>query len=61
MDKDNYKELGGRQDEVHLWNEQDSSIMLKAITSSGDPVELSTDAARNLARLLNEAADNIDN
>jgi hypothetical protein len=30
-------------DDVYMWVEQGTSIMLKAVTSSGDPVELTED------------------
>jgi hypothetical protein len=39
-------------DDVHCWLEADSSIMLKAITRFGDPVELSADEAREIAAAL---------
>jgi hypothetical protein len=40
--------------------EQESSIMLKAITKDGDPVELTKQEAVGLARALRKAADQID-
>jgi hypothetical protein len=43
--------------EVTAWVEQNSSIHLKAVTASGDPVELTWDAARKLGKLLILLAD----
>ena len=40
------------QGDVYLWPEQDSSIMIKAITKSGDPVELEPEEARELGETL---------
>lgn len=42
--------------DVRLWGEQDSSIHLKAVTSHGDPVELTSTEAQNIANALHEAA-----
>ena len=44
-------------DDVHAWNEQMSSIHLKAVTGSGDPVELSAEEARSVAKALLSLAD----
>jgi len=60
MEKQNYKELPGWEEEVKLWIEQESSVMVKAISKFGDPVELTSEDARNFASILNEAADNLD-
>jgi hypothetical protein len=38
--------------DVHLWIEQGSSMHIKAITSDGDPVEMSWAQARELAAQL---------
>jgi len=38
--------------EVYFWIEQDSSIMLKATTKHGDPVELDAREARKIAEAL---------
>ena len=46
--------------EAYFWIEQESSIMLKAITLHGDPVELTADEVRSLAKALLQAADAID-
>jgi hypothetical protein len=43
--------------DVYLWLEQESSVMLKAVTSSGDPVELEEEDARQLAAVLLRFAD----
>ncbi len=40
------------QGEVYLWPEQGSSIMIKAITKSGDPVELEPEEAKKLGETL---------
>jgi hypothetical protein len=42
--------------DVYFWIEQDSSIMLKALTKQGDPVELNAREARKIAEALLEAA-----
>jgi hypothetical protein len=38
--------------DVYLWPEQGSSVMLKAITKYGDPVELEPEEARELGETL---------
>ena len=57
-------ETGGVQQfsdgEVYFWIEQESSIMLKAITGFGDPVELTAHDVRELAEALLQAADALD-
>ena len=35
--------------DVYCWIEQDSSVMFKAVTKFGDPVELTADDARDIA------------
>jgi hypothetical protein len=42
--------------EVYFWIEADSSIMLKAVTSYGDPVELGAEQVREIAEGLLKAA-----
>lgn len=54
------KELPSFEGEVYLWAEQQSSIMLKAATKFNDPVELTADDAKSLAKLLMEAAADLD-
>jgi hypothetical protein len=49
-----YELFGG---EAYAWIEQESSIHLKIAAANGDPVELSWNDARNLARLLVNLAD----
>lgn len=48
--------IGG---EVKLWIEQGSSIHLKSISEYGDPVELSSGEAKELAKILLEMANKI--
>ncbi len=40
-------------DDVRVWSEQASSIHIKAVTGTGDPVELTTHQARDLVAVLN--------
>jgi len=49
-----------RVDEVTVWLEQGSSVHIRAVTSSNDPVELSSDEARRLASLLLQLAGEAD-
>jgi hypothetical protein len=42
--------------EVYFWIEQDSSIMLKAVTKHGDPVELGAEEVRKIAEALLKVA-----
>ena len=44
-----YKFIDG---DAYVWIEQEASIMLKAVTASGDPVELAWDDAQEIGRLL---------
>jgi hypothetical protein len=43
-------------DEAYLWLEQGSSVMLKAVTEHGDPLELTAADARELAGALLQLA-----
>ncbi len=43
--------------EVHLWIEQGTSIHLKAVAGHSDPVEMTWEEARELARLLTVLAE----
>ncbi len=54
--KSNVTEIG---DDVYLWLEQDSSIMIKAISKHGDPVELTAEEALKLAMVLEQLAKKI--
>jgi hypothetical protein len=47
-------------DDVSCWLEQESSVMLKAVTKHGDPVELTREEAVGLAHALLKAAEKID-
>jgi hypothetical protein len=47
-------------DDVCCWLEQDSSVMLKAVTRFGDPVELVADEARTIAAALLALADRLE-
>jgi hypothetical protein len=47
--------------DVSCWPEQQSSVMLKAITEFGDPVELTATEARELASTLLRMADEVEN
>ena len=46
-------------DDVYCWAEQRSSVMLKAVTKFGDPVELTADEARTVAAVLLRLADRV--
>jgi len=46
--------------DVYFWIEQDSSIMLKAATKHGDPVELNAQEARKLAEALLKTAEELE-
>ena len=46
--------------DAYCWIEQDSSVMLKAVTKHGDPVELTKEEAVGLAQALLKAAEQID-
>jgi len=46
--------------DVHLWVEAESSVMLKAITKHGDPVDLTSDEAKELAETLVKMAAKIE-
>lgn len=45
--------------QAYCWPEQESSVMLKAVTKFGDPVELSKEEAIELADALIKAANAI--
>jgi hypothetical protein len=45
--------------DAYCWLEQESSVMLKAVTKRGDPVELEKHEAIELARALLKAAEKI--
>ncbi len=47
-------------DDVYCWLEQQSSVMLKAVTKFGDPVELTADDARAIATTLQALADRLE-
>jgi hypothetical protein len=47
------------KDEVYLWPDEDRSIHLKAVTKSGDPIELNGSEARQLAAALVKLAEQI--
>jgi hypothetical protein len=47
-------------DDVYCWLEQESSIMLKAVTKFGDPVELTADDARAIASALLALAERLE-
>ena len=47
-------------DDVYCWLEQDASVMLKAVTRFGDPVELTADEARAIANALLMLADRLE-
>lgn len=45
--------------EVRVWIEQESCIVIHAVTKLGDPVELSSGEARKLAAILLEFSEKI--
>jgi hypothetical protein len=47
-------------DEVYLWLQQRSSIHLKAVSSFGDPVELTASEALQLANALQSLAEDLE-
>jgi hypothetical protein len=47
-------------DDVYCWLEQESSIMLKAATKFGDPVELTAVEARSIASALLALAERLE-
>jgi hypothetical protein len=47
-------------DNVYCWIEQGSSIMLKAATRHGDPVESTADEVRSVAAALQALANRLD-
>jgi len=46
--------------DVTCWLEYDSSVMLKAVTKFGDPVELTADEARAIAAALLTLAERLE-
>ena len=49
-----------RAGDVYCWLEQESSVMLKAVTRFGDPVELTADEARAIAAALTAFAERLE-
>ena len=47
-------------DDVRVWLDESGGIAITAVSSSGDPVELSSTQARLLANILNQLADQDD-
>lgn len=47
-------------EDVYAWMEQEASIMLKAVTKFGDPVELSAGEVRTVAAALLELAERLE-
>ena len=45
---------------VYGWVEQGSSIMFKAVTKSGDPVEINAEEARDIAAALIKLAEQLE-
>lgn len=45
--------------DAYCWAEQKSSVMLKAVTKSGDPVELTKEEAVALAQALLKSAEQV--
>lgn len=45
--------------DVYCWAEQESSVMLKAVTKYGDPVELTKQEAVDLAHAILKAAEKV--
>jgi hypothetical protein len=60
MDENKNKVHKFSNGEIYFWVEQESSIMLKAVTSFGDPVELEGKEAIELAKALLEAVKKIE-
>ena len=46
--------------ELYFWIEHESSIHLKAVSSHGDPIELTAEDAREIAAALLSAAEQLD-
>jgi hypothetical protein len=59
MNEEENKVIKLAQGEVYFWPEG-ASLMIKAITKSGDPVELCADEAKELAELLTKMAKQIE-
>jgi hypothetical protein len=60
MDEKNTCVVKFSDGEVYLWVEAESSVMLKAITKSGDPAELEAEEARELGETLIKMAAQIE-
>ncbi|HEV3235628.1 MAG TPA: hypothetical protein VGZ25_01485 [Gemmataceae bacterium] len=45
---------------VYGWVEDESSVMFKAVTQFGDPVELTANEARTIAATLHALADSLE-
>ncbi len=56
MVEQNKPEVLRPAEDVYGWVEQESSVMLKAVTRHGDPVELTAAEARAVAETLLELA-----
>lgn len=56
--KQNFVSFSGG--EISIWIEQQDSICLKAVTAFGDPVELTADEARKIAKFLMNYAEMTD-
>jgi hypothetical protein len=46
--------------EVALWDDDGRAVHLKAVTKLGDPVELSAEEAKELAKMLVEMANRVE-
>ena len=47
-------------DDVYGWVENETSIMLKAVTAHGDPVELTAEEAKDVATALLNMAEQLE-
>ncbi|AMV25763.1 hypothetical protein VT84_15305 [Gemmata sp. SH-PL17] len=56
----NKPEVARPTEDVYCWLEAESSIMLKATTRFGDPVELTADEARAIAATLTTLAERLE-
>ena len=56
MKNDEDKLVTMAQGDIYLWAEAGSSVMLKAVTTSGDPVEITAEEALELAEHLKRLA-----
>lgn len=53
-------EVQAVSDEIDVWLEEHTAIMIRAVTREGDPVELQSTDARRLAGVLISLADRLD-